>query len=88
MATRSARARRLPAAGAARYGERAAPEAVRSMLDIAIDIAAALAARKPVVALESTIITHGMPFPRNLEMARAVEADVRAAGALPATGQT
>jgi pseudouridine-5'-phosphate glycosidase len=38
-----------------------------------------------VVALESTIITHGMPAPRNLETARQVEADVRAAGALPAT---
>ncbi len=55
------------------------------MLDIAPDIAAALAAGKPVVALESTIITHGMPYPRNVEMARSVEADVRDAGALPAT---
>ncbi len=39
----------------------------------------------PLVALESTIITHGMPFPQNLEVARQVEADVRAAGATPAT---
>ena len=39
----------------------------------------------PVVALESTIITHGMPYPQNLEVARQVEADVRAAGAVPAT---
>ena len=39
----------------------------------------------PVVALESTIITHGMPFPQNLETARRVEAEVRAAGAVPAT---
>jgi pseudouridylate synthase len=39
----------------------------------------------PLVALESTIITHGMPWPRNLETARAVEAEVRAAGAVPAT---
>lgn len=39
----------------------------------------------PVVALESTILAHGMPYPRNLETARAVEADVRAAGAVPAT---
>mmetsp|Transcript_43367 Transcript_43367/g.107143 ORF Transcript_43367/g.107143 Transcript_43367/m.107143 type:complete len:369 (+) Transcript_43367:24-1130(+) len=38
-----------------------------------------------VVALESTIITHGMPFPQNLETARAVEAEVRAQGAVPAT---
>ncbi len=39
----------------------------------------------PVVALESTIITHGMPFPRNVEVAREVEAAVRAGGAVPAT---
>ena len=39
----------------------------------------------PVVALESTIVTHGMPWPENLETARAVEAAVRAAGAVPAT---
>jgi pseudouridine-5'-phosphate glycosidase len=38
-----------------------------------------------VVALESTIITHGMPYPQNLETARAVEAAVREAGATPAT---
>lgn len=38
-----------------------------------------------VVALESTIITHGMPYPDNLETARAVEADIRAHGAVPAT---
>ncbi|MCL1629115.1 pseudouridine-5'-phosphate glycosidase [Roseibaca sp. V10] len=39
----------------------------------------------PIVALESTIITHGMPYPRNLDMARQVENDIRAAGAIPAT---
>lgn len=39
----------------------------------------------PLVALESTIITHGMPFPRNVETARLVEAEVRAQGAVPAT---
>ena len=49
------------------------------------EVARALAARGPVVALESTILAHGMPYPRNLEVARAVEADVRAAGAVPAT---
>ena len=38
------------------------------------EVRAAVAARRPVVALESTIITHGMPFPRNLEVARACEA--------------
>ncbi|MDP5305677.1 pseudouridine-5'-phosphate glycosidase [Paracoccus spongiarum] len=49
------------------------------------EAAAALAAGGPVVALESTIITHGMPWPQNLDMAREVEAAVRAAGATPAT---
>lgn len=48
-------------------------------------VAEALAADRAVVALESTIITHGMPWPRNLETAREVEAVVRAAGAEPAT---
>jgi pseudouridylate synthase len=49
------------------------------------EVAAARAAGRPLVALESTIITHGMPWPRNLETARAVEAAVRAEGAVPAT---
>ena len=49
------------------------------------EVAKALAAGRPVVALESTIITHGMPHPRNLETARAVEAAVREEGAVPAT---
>lgn len=45
----------------------------------------ALIAGKPVVALESTIITHGMPYPQNLETAQQVEATVRDRGAVPAT---
>jgi pseudouridine-5'-phosphate glycosidase len=49
------------------------------------EVAAARADGAPLVALESTIITHGMPFPQNVETARAVEAAVRAAGAVPAT---
>jgi len=49
------------------------------------DVAAARASGLPLVALESTIITHGMPYPQNLETARRVEAEVRAAGAVPAT---
>lgn len=48
-------------------------------------VQAALGAGTAVVALESTIITHGMPFPQNLEMARNVEAVIRRAGATPAT---
>ncbi len=49
------------------------------------EVMAALAAGAPVVALESTIITHGMPYPQNLETARSIENEVRAAGAVPAT---
>ena len=48
-------------------------------------VQAAFDAGIPIVALESTIITHGMPYPQNLEMARQVEATVRAGGAEPAT---
>ncbi|MBW4983479.1 pseudouridine-5'-phosphate glycosidase [Mameliella sp. CS4] len=48
-------------------------------------VAEALAERRPVVALESTIVTHGMPWPQNLEVARRVEAMVRENGAVPAT---
>lgn len=55
------------------------------MLQVSAKVAAALAAGAPVVALESTIITQGMPWPQNLEMAQSVEAIVRANGALPAT---
>jgi len=57
----------------------------KALLDLSNEVAAALAAKKPVVALESTIITHGMPFPRNLETARMLESAVRANGATPAT---
>jgi pseudouridine-5'-phosphate glycosidase len=49
------------------------------------EVAQARAGRVPLVALESTIITHGMPYPQNLQTARAVEAAVRDAGAVPAT---
>ena len=49
------------------------------------EVRAALAAGRPVVALESTIIAHGMPYPANVETAREVERLVRAEGAVPAT---
>jgi len=54
---------------------------------LAVDprVAAALRDRRPVVALESTLISHGLPYPQNLEVARAAEAAVVAAGATPAT---
>ena len=54
-------------------------------LDVAPEVAAALAAGKPVVALESTIISHGMPYPQNVETALAVEKIIRDNGAVPAT---
>lgn len=49
------------------------------------EVAAAKAAGEAIVALESTIITHGMPFPGNLDMARSVESIIRTEGAVPAT---
>ena len=54
-------------------------------LRFAPDVAEALKTGAPVVALESTIITHGMPYPDNLTTARAVEQDIRDQGAVPAT---
>ncbi len=54
-------------------------------LDIAPEVRAALEAGKPVVALESTIISHGMPYPQNVETALNVERIVRENGAVPAT---
>ena len=54
-------------------------------LDVSDEVAAALAGGKPVVALESTIISHGMPYPRNVETAFAVQQAVRDGGATPAT---
>jgi pseudouridine-5'-phosphate glycosidase len=54
-------------------------------LVFAPEVAQARAGKVSLVALESTIITHGMPYPQNLETARAVEAAVRDAGAVPAT---
>ena len=57
----------------------------KSLLDLSAEVDAALAGRSPVVALESTIITHGMPFPQNLQTALMLEKAVRAEGATPAT---
>ncbi len=54
-------------------------------LDVAPEVAAALRENRPVVALESTIISHGMPYPQNVETALAVEETVRQNGAVPAT---
>lgn len=54
-------------------------------LDINPEVKAALEAGKPVVALESTIISHGMPYPQNVETARKVEQVIRDGGCVPAT---
>lgn len=56
-----------------------------SILTYSPEVADARAAGLPIVALESTIITHGMPFPQNVETAKLVEAEIRAHGAVPAT---
>lgn len=55
------------------------------MIKFSAEVSAARAAGRPIVALESTIISHGLPRPRNLEVALEVEAIVRSAGAVPAT---
>ena len=54
-------------------------------IDVSGEVASALAARRPVVALESTVIAHGLPRPMNLETALGMESEVRGAGATPAT---
>lgn len=61
------------------------PQPPSPLLTLSPAVTAALQARKAVVALESTIITHGMPYPTNLQTARDVEALVVAGGAIPAT---
>ena len=58
---------------------------MNKFLDIKPEVAEALAAGKPVVALESTIISHGMPYPQNVETALNVEKIIRDNGAVPAT---
>lgn len=54
-------------------------------LEVAPEVKAAIAAGKPVVALESTIVAHGLPWPENLDIGRALEEEVRRSGATPAT---
>ncbi|WP_437720894.1 pseudouridine-5'-phosphate glycosidase [Sorangium sp. So ce861] len=58
---------------------------IKDHLSISSEVRKALAGGRPVVALESTIITHGMPYPQNLGMAERVEAVIRRSGAVPAT---
>ena len=58
---------------------------MQSFLLFSPEVAAARASGKPVVALESTIISHGMPYPQNVQTAKEVEQVIRDAGAVPAT---
>lgn len=58
---------------------------INPLVEITPEVKAALEAGKAVVALESTIISHGMPYPQNIQMAQKVESIVRSAGAVPAT---
>jgi pseudouridine-5'-phosphate glycosidase len=58
---------------------------MNAYLELGQEVGEALDRKAPLVALESTIISHGMPYPRNVETALAVEARVRASGAVPAT---
>ena len=60
-------------------------EAFQSVMEISPEVQEALASGKPVVALESTIITHGMSYPENIESAKTSEAVIREAGSVPAT---
>ncbi|HEX2205388.1 MAG TPA: pseudouridine-5'-phosphate glycosidase [Longimicrobium sp.] len=55
------------------------------MIRTSVEVTEALRAGRPVVALESTVVAHGLPRPRNLEVGRALEAEVREGGAVPAT---
>src|ERR1044071_604041 len=56
-----------------------------SALDLSLEVEAALRDQLPVVALESTLITHGLPWPENAATALAMEAAVRESGGVPAT---
>ncbi|MHA1571613.1 MAG: pseudouridine-5'-phosphate glycosidase, partial [Alphaproteobacteria bacterium] len=58
---------------------------IKSAIDIRPHVAEQLAAGNPVVALESTVIAHGLPHPRNIEVARELQEIVTAGGATPAT---
>ena len=58
---------------------------IEKYLDVQPEIAAAIAEGRPVVALESTILSHGMPYPENMEFAHKAEQIIRAEGAVPAT---
>lgn len=87
----SSRGRSYACAAAARSPATATTAAAGDMgmgmgaLRVSDEIRGAVESCKPVVALESTIISHGLPYPRNLEVARQLEGVVRSLGAVPAT---
>jgi len=56
-----------------------------SYINLSEEVRVALEAQRPIVALESTVIAHGLPYPSNIEVAQAMEAAIRAGGAVPAT---
>ena len=58
---------------------------MKQYLEFSKEVKEAIEAGKPIVALESTIISHGMPYPQNVQTAREVEQIVRDGGAVPAT---
>ena len=58
---------------------------MNALLRVSDEVARVLAARGPVVALETTVVTHGLPHPDGLRVAAELEGEVRAAGATPAT---
>ena len=60
-------------------------EMLKKYMDVAPEVAEALAQGKPVVALESTILSHGMPYPENVDFAKKIEQEIRDLGAVPAT---
>jgi pseudouridine-5'-phosphate glycosidase len=68
-----------------RHDDRAADTVARMQVQIHPEVSTALAEGRPVVALESTIISHGLPRPDNLRVARGIEESVRSGGAVPAT---
>ena len=61
------------------------PPGIRERLAIAPEVAAALDDGRPVVALESTLISHGLPYPQSVDVALAAEKAVRESGSVPAT---
>ncbi len=65
--------------------DQSVPAGLHDRLSIAPEVADAIAAGRPVVALESTLISHGLPYPQSVEVARAAEMAVRESGAVPAT---